>query len=170
MQDTPLTDKIWFTGHGKPRTFSEIVNHIDAEIIIGTDSHRRSGRKYGMATAICLDPDILGRRYFWSRRVIPKRAMPSLHERMLAEVQQSLDVANAIVENSKILIPVDITIHVDCSHENARHGSGKSAVMLRNYVQACGFRAVLKPDPEICDKLRLDNPWAASGVADRHAR
>jgi len=160
MMENDLVDRVWFTGHGDPRTFSDVIEKTQTEIVIGTDSHRQGSRKRVFATAICPEADEFGRRYFWSRRSVPKKMVGGLRGQLFMEAMQSIEVAMTLVDQSPLLIPQDITIHVDCSPDESKHRSGLYAKTLLNMVKAYGFKCVLKPD----------NPWAASGVADRHAR
>lgn len=155
-----IEDRAWRTGHGNERTFTEVSESICDKIVVGTDSHRQGGRRYAFATVICLDPDENGRRYFWTRNVVPKKEIPNLGMRLIAETQQSIDIASEILNRNSRLTYDDIVIHVDCSPKDSSHRSGQYADTLYHMVRAYGFPCVIKPD----------NPWAATGVADRHAR
>jgi len=158
--------RLWFTGSGRPQTFDQVVSNSATDLIIGTDSHR-SGRKGRVfATAVCLPKDDKGRRYFWTRHSLPKKKTPNIFSQILMETMQSIEVAEGIIANTA-LIPSDITIHIDCSPEGSKYKSSVAAKTVFNMVRSYGFDAVIKPSKR--DSLE-EVPWAASGIADKHAR
>ncbi len=164
MKDDLIIDRTWFAGD-KPITFDEVVDAAQMTLVIGTDSHRQGSRKRVFATAVCPSFDEDSRMYWWARRTLRKRDVPNLNAQIFIEAQQSIDVALEVLKRSPVLIPDDITIHVDCSPESSRHKSGRSAKTVKNIVEAYGFKCVIKPSSP-WDPV----PWAASAVGDRHAR
>lgn len=162
--DTTIVERTWFAG-GTPITFDQVVDDAQMTLVIGTDSHRQGSKRRVFATAICPSFGEDSRMYWWTRRSLRKRDIPNLNAQIFIEAQQSIDVAEAILERSPVLIRSDITIHVDCSPETSRHKSGRSAKSVKNFVEAYGFKCVIKPATEN-DLV----PWAASAVGDRHAR
>tara|TARA_Y100000310_G_scaffold310959_1_gene356761 strand:+ start:610 stop:1110 length:501 start_codon:yes stop_codon:yes gene_type:complete len=166
MLETQIVSKSWFTGGGTSRTFDQVVDDSQTELIIGTDSHR-SGRKGRVfATAICLPNDTEGHRYFWSRCTVSRKDVPNIFTQIYMETLQSIEVAEALCKRG-MLIPSDITIHIDCSPEGSVYKSSMAAKTVFNLVRSYGFGAIIKP--EIITTVE-EFPWAASGIADKHAR
>jgi predicted RNase H-related nuclease YkuK (DUF458 family) len=166
MLEEQIVSKTWFTGSGISRTFDQVVDNSQTELVIGTDSHR-SGRKGRVfATAICLPHDTVGRKYFWSRKIVPRHEVPNIFTQIYLETVQSIEVAEALCERG-MLIPSDITIHIDCSPEESPYKSRVAAKTVFNMVKSYGFIAIIKPSKS---DLKAEVPWAASGIADKHAR
>ena len=155
-----MEGKSWFDPGGRSIDFQDLIEIIasfkreEIKIFVGTDSHKR-GTQYIFATALCLWHVGYGGKYFILRTHRPKSEFRILHNRLLHEVQQSLDVADSVRS-----IGYDVCeIHVDANKKD-NVGSKKSAALLESYVTSNGFSCKLKPE----------DAWAASAVADKHAR
>jgi len=166
MLEEHIVSKMWFTGSGTSRTFNQVIDNSQIELVIGTDSHRKGRKGRVFATAICLPGDIKGRRYFWSRRTVSRKDVPNIFTQIYMETLQSIEVAEALCERGA-LIPSDITIHIDCSPEDSKYKSSVAAKTVANLVKGYGYEAIIKPK-EITTTSNF--PWAASGIADKHAR
>jgi len=156
-----MTD--WFTGSGDKISFEKIVDIIlehkkdNGKISVGTDSHVKK-QDCIFSLAICLyDGDSQnGGRYFIKRTIINKKKYPNLLQRILAEVQKSVELGLKLLE----IIPVlDIEIHLDVSGADKNNGTSKFTEMLTGYARGAGFDCKIKPDA-----------YAASSVADKHSK
>lgn len=153
----------WLTGSGDEVSFEEIINIIlehrddNGKVSVGTDSFIKK-QDCIFSLAICLyDGDSQnGGRYFIKRTNIDKGKYPNLLQRILAEVQKSVELGLKLLE----LIPVlDIEIHLDVSGSDKNNGTSKFAEMLTGYAKGAGFECKIKPDA-----------YAASSVADKHSK
>ena len=153
----------WVTGSGEIISFEEIVDIIlqhrdnNGKISVGTDSFIKK-QDCIFSLAICLyGADCQnGGRYFIKRTNIDKRRYPNLLQRILAEVQKSVELGLKLLE----LIPVlDIEIHLDVSGSDKNNGTSKFAEMLTGYAKGAGFQCKIKPDA-----------YAASSIADKHSK
>ena len=156
-----MTD--WVTGSGERISFEEIVDIIlehrdnDGKISVGTDSHIKK-QDCIFSLAICLygANEQNGGRYFIKRTKINKRRYPDLLQRILAEVQKSVEFGLKLLE----IIPVlDIEIHLDISDTHKNNGTSRFAEMLKGYTKGAGFSYKIKPDA-----------YAATSVADKHSK
>ena len=153
----------WVTGSGQIVSFEEIVDIIlehrdnNGKISVGTDSFIKK-QDCIFSLAICLygADGQNGGRYFIKRTNIDKRRYPNLLQRILAEVQKSVELGLKLLE----LIPVlDIEIHLDVSGSDKNNGTSKFAEMLTGYAKGAGFQCKIKPDA-----------YAASSIADKHSK
>jgi predicted RNase H-related nuclease YkuK (DUF458 family) len=153
----------WVTGSGEIISFEEIVDIIlqhrdnNGKISVGTDSFIKK-QDCIFSLAICLygADGQNGGRYFIKRTNIDKRRYPNLLQRILAEVQKSVELGLKLLE----LIPVlDIEIHLDVSGSDKNNGTSKFAEMLTGYAKGAGFQCKIKPDA-----------YAASSIADKHSK
>ena len=153
----------WVTGSGQIVLFEEIVDIIlehrdnNGKISVGTDSFIKK-QDCIFSLAICLygADGQNGGRYFIKRTNIDKRRYPNLLQRILAEVQKSVELGLKLLE----LIPVlDIEIHLDVSGSDKNNGTSKFAEMLTGYAKGAGFECKIKPDA-----------YAASSIADKHSK
>ena len=153
----------WVTGSGQIVSFEEIVDIIlehrdnNGKISVGTDSFIKK-QDCIFSLAICLygADGHNGGRYFIKRTNIDKRRYPNLLQRILAEVQKSVEFSLKLLE----LIPVlDIEIHLDISDSHKNNGTSKFAEMLTGYAKGAGFNYKIKPDA-----------YAATSVADKHSK
>ena len=154
---------VWRTPNGKPLTLAQIFDEIRAhvtnegKIYIGTDSFVDKDR-CAFATAICLHgaSGQRGGKYFF-RKVFDKRQnFPSLVQRILREVQDSIEIGLNIAEH----IPqAKIELHLDISPAHKNNGTSKISDMVTGYAKASGFDCKIKPDA-----------WASQSVADKHSK
>jgi predicted RNase H-related nuclease YkuK (DUF458 family) len=153
----------WFTGSGKKISFEKIIDVIlehrdnNGKISVGTDSHIKK-QDCIFSLAICLygADSQNGGRYFIKRTKINKKRYPDMLQRILAEVQKSVEFSLKLLE----LIPVlDIEIHLDISDSHKNNGTSKFAEMLTGYAKGAGFNYKIKPDA-----------YAATSVADKHSK
>jgi len=157
MQDNILTSYAWFDGSGNIQTYHDIKSYISnnthLEIHIGTDSQQVKN-DYVFATVICLYDPGCGGTYYVTRQKKPIKNFSSLGYRLQTETNDSISVAE---ELKKILKTREITVHADLNPD-PRHKSSKHLKSLKNFIQAMGYKCVVKPDS-----------WAAF-VADKHAK
>lgn len=155
--------KEWFTGSGERISFEEIIdvisehNNAHGKISVGADSFIKK-QDCIFSLAICLygASEQNGGRYFIKRTNIDKRNYPDMLQRILAEVQKSVELALHLTK----LIPVlDIEVHLDVSAADKNNGTSKFADMLTGYTKGAGFNCKIKPDA-----------YAATSVADKHSK
>jgi len=148
------------SSNGTEISFDNIVKEIDAHkaytIHVGTDSHhsRIFSRKFIFSTTICLYLEGKGGFYFFYKKT-PKIKYSSLADRLTAEVNRSVSVANKI---QSLISNRQISVHVDVN-KDVKFKSGKFCPMFKSWVESLGFVYIPKPDS-----------WASTGVADRHAK
>ena len=154
---------VWRTANGKPLTLPEVFEELklharnEGKIYIGTDSYIDKDR-CAFATAICLHGanGQRGGKYFF-RKVFDKRQnFSSLVQRILREVQDSIEIALNISEH----IPTaKIELHLDISPASKNNGTSKFSDMVTGYARASGFDCKIKP-----------HAWASQSVADKHSK
>lgn len=148
---------MWLDGSDKQHTFEQVLatcKEYNSRMCLGTDS-QVNGQTVTFATAICFPGDGHGGKFFIHRRKLPRSMFKELRTRLEQEVTFSLETATALME-----IGIDdFEIHIDVSPSMTRHGSARSAEMLRKYVQAYGIEYKIKPEA-----------WASGSVADRYVR
>jgi predicted RNase H-related nuclease YkuK (DUF458 family) len=155
--------KDWFTGTGEKYSFDEIVNIIEdhnnknGSLSVGTDSFIKQ-QDCIFSTAICLygAEEQAGGRYFVKRVIFKRKEFKTLLQRILAEVQKSVELGIKLLEFNPVL---DIEIHLDISDSSKGHGTSKFADMLVGYAKGAGFNYKVKPDA-----------FAATSVADKHSK
>lgn len=155
--------KDWFTGTGERYSFEEIVkviedhNNDNGSLSVGTDSFIKQ-QDCVFSTAICLygADDQAGGRYFVKRVIFKRKEYKTLLQRILAEVQNSVELGIKLLEFNPVL---DIEIHLDISDSSKGHGTSKFADMLVGYAKGAGFNYKVKPDA-----------FAATSVADKHSK
>ena len=91
------------------------------------------------------------------RKVFDKRQnFPSLVQRILREVQDSIEIGMNIAEH----VPqAKIELHLDISPAYKNNGTSKISEMVTGYAKASGFDCKIKPDA-----------WASQSVADKHSK
>lgn len=149
----------WFSADGEPIKLSEIYQKIInsgscTEIHVGTDSDP-GGKRIAFVTGIVIRYPGNGANYFWSRSYIPATDFFGLGHRLETEIADSLIVAELLRLNTG---REKITIHADCSVD-PKHASSQYAQRITSYAKGMGYVPLLKPDS-----------WAASSVADKHAK
>jgi uncharacterized protein len=157
-----FNDCMWITGSGTSISFVEVMSEISehkkigGKLFIGTDSFS-SGNSCMFATAICLHgaTSQKGGRYFFTKNKYPKKSFSTLLQRIMKEVQKSIEVATIISEK---FCDMDIEIHLDISTNN-NGGTKKFVDALTGYTKSAGFKCKIKPDA-----------WASASVADKHSK
>ena len=149
----------WFRGDGKPADLSQIYEEIlksapNTEIYVGTDSDP-SKKKVAFVTGVVIRYPGSGANYYWSRRYIDSSTFFSLGHRLELEMTDSIVVATLLREQTG---REKITIHADCSTD-PKNASFEFLNRITSYAKGMGFVPVAKPDS-----------WAASAVADKHAK
>ena len=154
---------VWRSPNGKPLTLSEIFKEIklharnEGKIYIGTDSYIDKDR-CAFATAICLHGanGQKGGKYFFRKVFYKRQNFSSLVQRIMHEVQDSIETALFISEE----VPTaKIELHLDISPAHKNNGTSKMSDMLTGYAKASGFECKIKPDA-----------WASQSVADKHSK
>jgi predicted RNase H-related nuclease YkuK (DUF458 family) len=159
------SEVVWYDNRGNYFTLSELkkifsdrMKKQKQKLFIGTDSHRgRKARSVAVATTICAwnDEYSKGGWYCFNRVHVPKKRFGSLYERLFHEAQKSVEIACILRDEMGLNIE---EVHIDVNPKESE-ASNKYATMLKSYVEAFGFLCVMKPES-----------WAASSVADKHAR
>jgi hypothetical protein len=156
-----LTD--WFDGKGAPASYEQIVGDIkkhhlnDGTLYVGSDSQfYNTGVVLSSALILHGAEGQRGGRYFVNRRKLKPEAYRILAVRILAEAEQTIDIATHIVEE----IPdIKIELHVDVSNTDKNEATSNLAKMVIGYVMGSGFDCKIKPDA-----------FAAASVADKHSK
>tara|TARA_R100001443_G_scaffold115244_1_gene132584 strand:- start:591 stop:1061 length:471 start_codon:yes stop_codon:yes gene_type:complete len=155
--------KNWFTGAGERYSFEEVLeiienhNNNNGSVSVGTDSFIKQ-ENCVFSTAICLygADEQVGGRYFVKRVVFKRKEYDTLLQRILAEVQKSVELGVKLLEFNPVL---DIEIHLDISDSSKGQGTSRFADMLIGYAKGAGFNYKVKPDS-----------FAATSVADKHSK
>ncbi len=132
-------------------------NNNNGSISVGTDSFIKQ-EDCVFSTAICLygADEQVGGRYFVKRLVFKRKEYDTLLQRILAEVQKSVELGVKLLEFNPVL---DIEIHLDISDSSKGQGTSRFADMLIGYAKGAGFNYKVKPDS-----------FAATSVADKHSK
>tara|TARA_Y100000592_G_scaffold80607_1_gene127451 strand:- start:249 stop:722 length:474 start_codon:yes stop_codon:yes gene_type:complete len=154
---------IWRSGNGKPTTMESVLAELRAHvaangrIYIGTDSYIDKSR-CAFATAICLHgaDGQSGGKYFFRKVYLNRQNFPSLVQRILREVQDSIEIALTISEK---LPTARIELHLDVSPSSKENGTSKISEMVTGYAKSSGFECKIKPEA-----------WASQSVADKHSK
>jgi predicted RNase H-related nuclease YkuK (DUF458 family) len=153
----------WNTGSKDIIKFNDIIEQIrkhtllNGTVYIGTDSFFIKN-KCIFATAICLygADKQKGGRYFYIKTSLNKKQFPELSIRMIKEAENTINLANHIVE----LIPTaKLELHLDISPQENNEGTSHLASMLVGYVRGSGYECRIKPDA-----------FAAASIADKHSK
>ena len=154
---------VWRTPNGKPLTLAEIFEEIklharnEGKVYIGTDSFIDKNR-CAFATAICLHgaSGQRGGKYFFRKVFYKRQNFSSLVQRIMHEVQDSIETALFISEE----VPTaKIELHLDISPAHKNNGTSSISDMLTGYAKASGFECKIKPDA-----------WASQSVANKHSK
>jgi len=164
MKPTRVMNKAkWHTGSGETITFEALLKQVHShveqagQVYIGTDSFLTKN-KCIFANAICLHgaEGQRGGKYFFRKDSVKQEKFSGLVQRLLKEVQQSIEVAMIVAEN----VPAaEIELHLDISPSNKQAGTSPYAGMLTGYAKGAGFDIKIKP-----------NAWASQSVADKHSK
>ena len=153
----------WNTGSKDIIYFNDIIEQIkihcnyNGTVYIGTDSFFIKN-KCIFSTAICLygADRQKGGRYFYTKTSLNKNKFPELSLRMIKEAENTINLANHIVE----LIPsAKLELHLDISPQEKNEGTSHLANMLIGYVKGSGYECRIKPDA-----------FAAASIADKHSK
>lgn len=156
--------------HGQSRV-EEVIVHIKAfleeepdavySLVIGTDSHEKSGRKdskdISLVTAVLVHRKGFGGKYFWKR--ITESNIHSLREKIYAETMTSINFASTFVPLLKKTLngkmpDYNLEIHIDVGEHGDTRDMIKEVVGM---VTGNGYIAKTKPEA-----------YGASYVADKH--
>ena len=137
---------------------------LDSEysLVIGTDSHGKTGTQNGsktinLVTAVLVHRKGFGGKYFWIRRY--RNHIHTLRDKIYAETMASIDFAGKFVPLLKENLNGHsarylLEIHIDVGE----HGDTREMIKeVVGMVTGSGFVAKTKPDA-----------YAASYVADKH--
>lgn len=124
------------------------------QVIIGTDSQKKSGGTTDFVTAIIVHRMGSGGIYFWKRIVDSK--MRVLKQRILEEASMSLATAQELLGMFKAngVREFDFVIHVDVGTQGPTRELITEVVSM---IRGSGFQVKTKPES-----------YGASKVADRH--
>ena len=156
-------NEAWTTGSGQHVAFNDMMQLLhdrsaaSSKVYVGTDSQVH-GDLCEFSTAIVLysEHEQKGGQYFYLRRTFPRSDFKELAFRISTEVQYSVELAcrmHSIVPN------MNIEIHVDTSPPARGTKTSKLSDSLIGYAVGMGFDCKIKPDA-----------WAASNIADKHAK
>ncbi len=144
------------------KAFLEENPNADYSLVIGTDSHEKSGPKNGsktinLVTAILVHRVGFGGKYFWRRKEFSN--IHSLREKIYAETMNSLNFAIQFVPMLRKILngnspKYNLEIHIDVGEHGDTRDMIKEVVGM---VTGNGFVAKTKPDA-----------YGASYVADKH--
>jgi hypothetical protein len=147
--------KTWKTmgGESVPNWLEEIVKSTAEQgqrvVHVGTDSQQHARETEFVTVVVLLRPS-KGGRVLWTRERVPR--IRSLRERLLREVQMSVDIAMQI--NAVVSEDVLLNVHVD-ANPDVQFKSSEYLRELVGYVVGQGFSVLTKP-----------MSWAAMHVAD----
>ncbi len=153
----------WKTGSNTKIDYTSIIIQIkehskkNGTVYIGTDSFFIKDNCI-FSTAICLygADNQQGGRYFYTKTSLNKNKFPELSLRMIKEAENTINLANHIVE----LIPsAKLELHLDISPQEKNEGTSHLANMLVGYVKGSGYECRIKPDA-----------FAAASIADKHSK
>lgn len=144
------------------KEFLEDAPNAEYSLVIGTDSHEKTGstltnRDINLVTAVLVHRRGYGGKYFWIRKSVSN--IHSLREKIYAETLVSLDFAAGFIPLLKKklngdTLPYNLEIHIDVGE----HGDSRDMIKeVVGMVTGSGFVAKTKPDA-----------YGASYVADKH--
>lgn len=154
---------MWKTGTKKIIEYDCIIRFLKQasqykhEIVLGTDSQPFNSGTFlvTVIAVLCEDPDYHSRYFYKQHEDRPLHH--NLYERIFSEAQTTLEIACEIREE----IPhANISIHLDVSHEESSHTTGRFSRSLVAMVRGYGYENVeVKP-----------NAWCASKLADKYTK
>lgn len=153
----------WNTGSNTKIDYNSIIlqikehSNINGTVYIGTDSFFIKD-KCIFSTAICLygADNQQGGRYFFTKTSVNKNQFPELSIRMIKEAENTITLANNIVEQVE---GVKLELHLDISPQENKEGTSHLANMLIGYVKGSGYECKVKP-----------YAFAAASIADKHSK
>lgn len=157
-----MEDSIWMCPSGDVIEQNDMLARIRAHtnqgggIYIGTDSHMVQD-KFVFATVICMHNEEKrnGGTYFYNRERVEVGKFGSLVNRILHEVNKSVEVGLSLRENNI----ENIELHIDASPPEAGNATSRFSDMLSGFAKGAGFKIKIKPDA-----------WSSSSIADKHAK
>ena len=153
----------WKTGSSNNINYNTIILQIkehsknNGTVYIGTDSFFIKDNCI-FSTAICLygADNQQGGRYFYTKTKLNKKQFPELSIRMIKEAENTIVLANNIIEN----VPdAKLELHLDISPQESNEGTSHLANMLVGYVKGSGYECKVKP-----------YAFAAASIADKHSK
>lgn len=153
---------LWFSATGAPFAFENIVNiskeyaQNNGTVYIGSDSFVTK-QKCVFASTVCLHgaDNTHGGKYFFKKESFNAKRFGNLRQRILQEVQCSIDLALQMQEQGI----VRLELHIDISPSENFTQTSPMADSLMGYVRGVGFDCKIKP-----------YAWAAASVADKHSK
>ncbi|OGH47756.1 MAG: hypothetical protein A3A51_04965 [Candidatus Levybacteria bacterium RIFCSPLOWO2_01_FULL_39_10] len=132
-------------------------------LVIGTDSHEKTGstkssRNLNLVTAVLVHRRGFGGKYFWVRKYVTN--IHSLREKIYAETLQSLEFASVFIPSLRLKLngktpKYNLEIHIDVGE----HGDSRDMIKeVVGMVTGNGYVAKTKPEA-----------YGATYVADKHA-
>ena len=151
----------WFSGSRKEIHYNDVLEEIKkhskqkGQVYIGTDSHI-ANKHCVYSTAICLHgaKDQVGGKYFFQRTKFDANKFPTLMERIMHEVENTVNTGLKILSECP---KVQIELHLDISPSDKKESTSRFADMMIGYAKGVGFPCKVKPDA-----------FAATSVADKH--
>lgn len=154
--------EIWTAGSGQKVAFDEIMGMLNDrnqrdKVYVGTDSQMHGNVcEFSTAIVIYSENDRKGGQYFYRTQKFPRRDFRQLAHRITTEVQYSVELACKV---SDVIPDVSIEVHIDSSPAANGTKTSKFSDGLIGYAVGMGFDAKIKPEA-----------WAASNIADKHAK
>ena len=152
--------KIWKNSLGMEFNLEEVISILNkfpnAQIHIGTDSHFKTGNLIYASVIAIYQPGECAKYFFKRTKNNSKKINVPLKSRLMKEVQDSIEIANAVrdlTHSSR-----KIFVHADVS-ENKKNKSNVVCDQVKNWIYGMGFEYKLKPIS-----------WASSSIADLHAK
>lgn len=132
------------------------LDAVEIEVGIGTDS-QVIGRNFRFVTVLCVYKKGKGGFYFYRPESLPREKYDIKNQklRMFDEVAKSIELSQKLKEETGVS-PV---IHIDASPSKREEFTSSFSDQLKGYAQACGFKALIKPES-----------YVASGIADSHSK
>lgn len=141
--------------------FDYIVEQPDEtyEVVIGTDSQNHSRTK--ISKVIAARRIGHGGKVFYKNEFVER--IDDLRQKIYEETQQSLAIANEVVEKIEMLFleneidieQMNVSFQIHC--DIGKYGKTQTLIKdIVSWVQSLGFEVQIKPDS-----------WAASAVADK---
>ena len=153
----------WKSGSDKTITFYEIIQQIkshhqkNGQVFVGTDSlANRKGCTFSTSIVLLGADEQRGARFFYSKEKFPDYKGQSFYNRILKEVEKSINIAIKITE---VCPNANLEIHLDVSPEGKNERTSQLSNMLMGYAKGSGFKCKVKPDS-----------FAASTVADKYTK
>lgn len=133
----------------------KLINDSGCDVYVGSDSNP-ARVPFVLAISIAIVKTGKFALYYYVRHKPWEDAKkPTIRERLEREVYSSCLTADMLRGKCP---NVNIVVHADVNPAKESR-SGKFATQLQNYIKGYGFEGYIKPDS-----------WAASAIADKHAK